>query len=577
MSRPETDQRDLFDIDEAELEAMLQKLLQDFATRDFSGMDPDAATILSTMPAKLREYVAALKQIKNQKEEIKTEKDPRKKEEKKKVVEAKLQKLASETFTAACASTLPIADVLKFHAKCNLGVRGLNEFADSGLNPLAAAMASGRRRGDIEQLINAGADVNFKSPQNSNAAHFAVMFNANPEVMKLLIERGVDVNLVNNFGFTPRDMAVMKGRGELAQILKEAGAKLNRVAPPKAAAEEEEAGKKDKKGVGRDKKQEDEEREKEKALERKKGKEEQKKELEEQKRELETARAAMVQKQIAQSQLALQLAEESKEAGKKFAEQQKAKVGLNFSFSAAKEDEIRPVSPVKTVTVEVPKETREAAQAAAAKAAEASPKFELKVEKEPNFLEKIAEKIFGKDSLTKAAGMNMDDLLLFAVQCGAPLEALFLIGCGANPNRAEVMDAALTRGNNMIIAVASRVRPEILGAAANSLGASASKSVLELVNEVLRPTEKYVERSAAVVAPLPSSNAPSSASHAPHPAMPTRISPELHYVVAAKKAVPEIPAASASKEQMLPERPSPMPRGPFEVTKARQQFAARAA
>ena len=551
MSRKETDQRDLFDIDETEIEAMLQRLQQDFAARDFSELDPGAATILSMMPGKLREYVAALQQVKKQKEEIKTEKDPRKKEEKKKAAEAKLNKLASETFTIACASTLPTSEALKFHQKCNLGVKGLNEFGDSGLNPLAAAMASGKGRGDIAQLIDAGADVNFKSQQNSNAAHFAVMFNADPEVMKLLIERGVDVNLVNNFGLTPRDMAVMKGRGELAQILKEAGAKLNRAAPPKGT--EEEAGKKDKKGAVRDEREEEERA-------RKKQKEGQEKELAEKKKELEESISALAQRQLAESRLALDLAEK-----------QVAKLGLDFSFGAAKVDEIRPAIYTKTVTAEVP------------------PEFELKVEKQPNFLERVAEKIFGKEAAAKFDRMNLDDLLLFAVQCGARAESLFLVDCGANPNRVEVLQAAIVSGNKDVVRiVANGAQPALVRAVSDSLGVSVGEVMMKLVlNDVLKSAERPVEELSAVavgaaasvvVVPAPNPTIAESAAPAvtaartptveptaPAPRVPTQVSPELPK--AAEKTVSAVP----EMEETAVERPSSRPRGPFAFTRAQLQ------
>jgi ankyrin repeat protein len=88
----------------------------------------------------------------------------------------------------------------------------------------------------IELLLENGADPNFefRPPCRINAGgrpvHLAVIF-SKPEVLKVLIKHGVDVNAKDGAGLTALHYVVL-GRGpELARLLLEAGADLNAKGP----------------------------------------------------------------------------------------------------------------------------------------------------------------------------------------------------------------------------------------------------------------------------------------------------------------------------------------------------------
>lgn len=80
-------------------------------------------------------------------------------------------------------------------------------------------------------LLDAGADINarnrhkFAGPGNSPLS--AAVYQQRNEVIRLLIERGADLNQGDNAGFTPLHLAIANGYVESARMLLEAGANPN--------------------------------------------------------------------------------------------------------------------------------------------------------------------------------------------------------------------------------------------------------------------------------------------------------------------------------------------------------------
>ena len=80
-------------------------------------------------------------------------------------------------------------------------------------------------------ILDAGADINarnrhkFAGPGNSPLS--AAVYQDRRDVVRLLIERGADVNEGDNAGFTPLHLAVALGRIEAVRILLESGADAN--------------------------------------------------------------------------------------------------------------------------------------------------------------------------------------------------------------------------------------------------------------------------------------------------------------------------------------------------------------
>jgi uncharacterized protein len=78
----------------------------------------------------------------------------------------------------------------------------------------------------VEELINRGADINFKDEFNFTPLFWAVFFEKNIDVVRLLIEKNADLNVLNKEG-TLLILAVKNGNTNTALLLIEKNANFN--------------------------------------------------------------------------------------------------------------------------------------------------------------------------------------------------------------------------------------------------------------------------------------------------------------------------------------------------------------
>src|SRR5262249_10855251 len=79
----------------------------------------------------------------------------------------------------------------------------------------------------VQALLDAGADVNCADKSKWTPLIFAACVSASPECVRLLIERGADVNAIGPDGKTAFHFTCWHGIGEMAKTLLQAGADLN--------------------------------------------------------------------------------------------------------------------------------------------------------------------------------------------------------------------------------------------------------------------------------------------------------------------------------------------------------------
>ena len=74
-------------------------------------------------------------------------------------------------------------------------------------------------------LIKDGLDVNEIDFRGRTVIHYALYSSRSLEVMKLLITKEANINIVNNYGATALDIALFYNKTEIADLLRKHGAK----------------------------------------------------------------------------------------------------------------------------------------------------------------------------------------------------------------------------------------------------------------------------------------------------------------------------------------------------------------
>jgi ankyrin repeat protein len=102
-----------------------------------------------------------------------------------------------------------------------------SEYTDEGWTALHLAASA-----EIAtMLLDAGADINARNRHKvfgpGNSPLSAATYQQRLDVVRLLIERGADVNQGDNAGFTPLHLAAANGYLEIARRLLDAGADAN--------------------------------------------------------------------------------------------------------------------------------------------------------------------------------------------------------------------------------------------------------------------------------------------------------------------------------------------------------------
>jgi ankyrin repeat protein len=79
----------------------------------------------------------------------------------------------------------------------------------------------------VKELLDSGVDVNFVDYDNGNTALHAACSNGGKQTIEFLLQRGANINAVNNNGLTPLHMLISKQYNALALWLVKQGANLH--------------------------------------------------------------------------------------------------------------------------------------------------------------------------------------------------------------------------------------------------------------------------------------------------------------------------------------------------------------
>ncbi len=400
----------------------LEEFAGQFEVKDFDSANPNISEkskmILGALPKKTQEYVEEIKKIKKEAaEEIVDEKDP---EKLRKLIERRLenqqraQKIAQELFIISCASNKPLKTSMQFHAQCNLGIKEFKDFGENGLSPLAATMISGKVR---------------EEGQPSKAE----------EYLNKMKEKGLDekevMNVKSPSGMTAMDIAVLTGNAEMAKLLSEKGGELGLLKGPKQQTKqgvttEEASAELDERAARFNNRK----RVRGNSGEGKEGNSETSEAEEKKGDDQKSAQEALRAREVAESQIAIQLSEEriEKEAKK----QRKAD-----AITESKESEEYYAQKAKS------KLEQESSEKLAREKSEVAGKMQSSnVE---------LAKILGISVGGSEAEITLDKLLFHAVDQNKNNLAKIILSLGGNPNHQEngvsVLSRAVERGDESLV------------------------------------------------------------------------------------------------------------------------------
>ena len=110
-------------------------------------------------------------------------------------------------------------------------------YAEAGISDKNAKLIQASEKGnfaDVQAVLTDGADINATEVREDSGVYVrgltALMMastNGRTEVVKLLLDKGAEVNLKNNYGITALFMASANGHTEIVKLLLDKGAEVN--------------------------------------------------------------------------------------------------------------------------------------------------------------------------------------------------------------------------------------------------------------------------------------------------------------------------------------------------------------
>ncbi|KAK7085398.1 hypothetical protein SK128_000895 [Halocaridina rubra] len=109
--------------------------------------------------------------------------------------------------------------------KCAESVCGRRPIGGSK-GKLIAAIAE-NKESSVKEAIEKGANINYEGPGGARPLHLAVCKNGFYGIVSALLERGAEVNITDEEGFTPLMVAALNGHSKVVRLLLEKGANPN--------------------------------------------------------------------------------------------------------------------------------------------------------------------------------------------------------------------------------------------------------------------------------------------------------------------------------------------------------------